>query len=162
MSERVYDNVIDKSTWGSGPWQSEPDKVQWTDPETALPCLAIRGPAGSWCGYVGVSNNHPAFEKDYDDVDVHVHGGLTYADHCQTGQPESHAICHVPEPGQPDNVWWLGFDCAHAFDLMPAFTAMLPTIGKLPQAEYRTLDYVRGEVASLARQLAVLKVSSGS
>ncbi len=157
MSERVYDNVIDKSTWRSGPWQSEPDKVQWTDPETELPCLAIRGPAGSWCGYVGVSNNHPAFEKDYDDVDVKVHGGLTYADHCQTGQPENHAICHVPEPGQPDNVWWLGFDCAHAFDLMPAFTAMLPTIGERPQAEYRTLDYVRREVASLAHQLAMLK-----
>jgi hypothetical protein len=30
---------LDKSEWGAGPWQIEPDKVQWQDNETGLPCL---------------------------------------------------------------------------------------------------------------------------
>ncbi len=53
---------VNKSTWGDGPWQNEPDKVQWTDQDTRLPCLAVRnGRIGNWCGYVGVSNDHPFF-----------------------------------------------------------------------------------------------------
>lgn len=51
------------------------------------------------CGYVGVTEGHPAFRKHYDQVDVDVHGGLTYG----------------AEPNK-DGVWWLGFDTAHAFD----------------------------------------------
>lgn len=27
----------DKSTWGDGPWQQEPDKKQWQDAATGLP-----------------------------------------------------------------------------------------------------------------------------
>jgi len=41
---------LDKSTWGPGPWQEEPDKVQWQDPQTGSVCLAVRGPMGGWCG----------------------------------------------------------------------------------------------------------------
>ena len=55
--------------------------------------------------------------KDYNALDVEVHGGLTYAGEC------SGSICHVPKPGEPDNVFWFGFDCAHAYDLSPATQA---------------------------------------
>jgi hypothetical protein len=37
--------TIDKSSWGNGPWQTEPDKAQWQDEETGLPCLAVRNAA---------------------------------------------------------------------------------------------------------------------
>lgn len=173
MTERVY-TTVDKSEWGDGPWQDEPDKIQWTDAETGLPCLVKRHSSlGHLCGYVGVSEGHPAFEKDYDDVRVaggsedgwpDVHGGLTYAAHCEEGD-EAMAICHIPEPGQPDHVWWLGFDCAHSGDLSPAMAARdrarfeetgdplwAPLAGH--EEKYRTVDYVRRECASLARQLA--------
>ena len=30
------------------------------------------------CGYLGVPKDHPWYGKDYDEVDVEVHGGLTY------------------------------------------------------------------------------------
>jgi hypothetical protein len=49
-TEREY-RTIDKSAWGPGPWTDEPDKVQWTDTATGLPCLAKRNPRGGhWCG----------------------------------------------------------------------------------------------------------------
>jgi hypothetical protein len=52
VKERIW-TFVDKRKWGPGPWMDEPDKIQYPDPETGLPCLAVRGPLGSWCGYVG-------------------------------------------------------------------------------------------------------------
>ena len=142
---------LDKASWGDGPWQQEPDKVQWVDAATGLDCLAHRGLAGAWCGYVGVPEGHPDFKRDYNDVPVSVHGGLTYADLCQENPDPCEGICHVPYEGRPDHVWWLGFDCAHAGDLSPRFDRRLPSL--LEYNTYRTLDYVKAECAQLARQL---------
>lgn len=57
--------TIDKSTWGPGPWQEEPDKIQYVDEATGLPCLIVRnGPTiGALCGYVGVLPGHPLHGK---------------------------------------------------------------------------------------------------
>jgi hypothetical protein len=140
---------IDKSGWGPGAWQDEPDKIQWVDEETGLDCLMVRHDSlGHWCGYVGVAEGHPAFEKDYDDVDVRVHGGLTFAAACQAD------ACHVPEPGRPEKVWWLGFDCAHAFDLSPSFRGRDRIFGD--RADYRDRAYVEAEIAALAGQLTAV------
>lgn len=191
----------DKSTWGRGPWLTEPDKKQWQDQATGVPCLAVRNHSGAWCGYVGVPPGHPAHGKDYDSVDVEVHGGLTFADKCADASPDSwarlqkrlrdavsearqypkgdaaqliqrctaagqdydtfveyvraHHICHLPEPGEPDDVWWFGFDCAHFGDCSPAYDNLLR------DGEYRTLEYVEHEVGALARQLAALAPRRG-
>jgi hypothetical protein len=59
--------TTDKTEWGAGPWQDEPDKRQWTDAVTGLPCLIVRGPIGALCGYVGVSSDHPLHGREYDD-----------------------------------------------------------------------------------------------
>jgi hypothetical protein len=139
-----------------GPWHKEPDKVQWIDEATNYACLAVRGRLGVWCGYVGVPEQHPFYKVDCDDLPVSAHGGLTYSDLCQEEAPEGHGICHIPEPGHPDNVWWLGFDCAHAFDLAPGMIRLdgLPSTGAgIFQEEYRTLAYVQRECESLAAQL---------
>jgi len=146
--------TIDKSTWGDGAWQQEPDKIQWQDEATNLPCLAVRHESfGHWCGYVGVGPGHPSHGKGYNDVDVDVHGGLTFADKC-VGTPER-GVCHVPEAGEPDHVWWLGFDCAHAFDRQPGMEARHPDLYDAAN-EYRRLGYVQKECRGLARQLAAL------
>ena len=68
-------------------------------------------------------------------------------------------ICHVPEAGRPDKVWWLGFDCAHLGDAMPGMNEFREAtrISALSEREtYRTLAYVKGEVEGLARQLAAM------
>ena len=56
--ETIEYRTMDKSVWGPGPWQNEPDKRQWQDEATGLPCLIVRNSMGALCGYVGVSEGH--------------------------------------------------------------------------------------------------------
>lgn len=103
--------------------------------------------------------------------DLQVHGGLTFAGGCRGHDDPSQGICHVPDTGESDTAWWFGFDCAHAFDLSPkmeeyrraradwpdtskALTALDPE-GKWKDV-YRDVDYVRGQCAELAKQLAAI------
>ena len=99
---------IDRSTWGLGPWDDEPDRVE--------------------------------FE----------HAGLPYADACRG------SICHVPQPGEPDNVWWFGFDCGHVGDVIPA----LPQVTEWTD-DSRDMAYVRAETTRLAEQLAAKTPRTG-
>lgn len=59
----------DRSNWGPGPWDREPDRFEWE--HAGLPCMLIRGPVGSWCGYAAVVPGHPMFGKDYSACLVH-------------------------------------------------------------------------------------------
>lgn len=137
---------VDRSGWPAGPWDSEPDRVDFH--HAGFACLALRaGRQGNWCGYVGVPKDHPAYGGDYNDLDVQVHGGLTYGSAC-----DGERICHVPAPGESDDLWWLGFDCLHFRDRAPGFSFHAD-----PDAEYRTLTYVRNEIESLADQLAAVR-----
>ena len=135
-----------------GPWADEPDKVQWVDKATGLDCLIVRNGVGALCGYVGLPPGHPLHGKDYgeahDLADINVHGGLTFANACNESAKDGHGICHVPFPGRPADVWWLGFDCAHYMDLSPRYTHLVGETGT-----YRDVAYVRAECASLAGQL---------
>lgn len=159
--DQPFDNQFPKSTWGPGPWQDEPDHIEWVDPATDLDCMINRGPSGALCGYVGVPPSHPAHGLNYDAVDaeVDVHGGLTYANSCE-GNPD---ICHVPKPGREPDVWWLGFDCAHAMDYAPKLQAQMRFVQEATGRQfmqvyglddvYRDVAYVTSEVEHLAMQL---------
>jgi len=146
--------------WPAGPWDGEPDKMQWPDAATGLPCLAVRhARSGYWCGYVGVAEGHPLYGKDGDDdaVCLDVHWGITFTDACAPGAAEDRGICHIPEPGEPDHVWWFGFDCAHCDDTSPQDAFYEATRSEWfwrTDGTYKTLDFVRSECARLAQQLA--------
>lgn len=147
--------TIDKSTWGPGPWQDEPDKKQWRDEATGLPCMILR-PNGTWCGYVGVSKGHPLYgdAREREDL-LEVHGGITFAGMCSPGD-ESHEICHIVEDGEDDAVFWIGFDCNHAFDFCPERAAIFKgnsLHSHSPDDVYRTQQYVEDQCRSLALQL---------
>lgn len=135
----------EKNTWPDGPWMTEPDTLDWVDEATDMDCKIVRNAIGALCGYVAVPPGHPAHGKDYDDVGVTVHGGLTYARPCQEGGE----VCHVPRPGYPDDVWWLGFDCAHYMDYCPG----MDRYGEKDHRRYRDIEYVQVECAELALQL---------
>lgn len=153
--ETIEYHTKDKSGWGVGPWQDEPDKRQWADEATGLPCLIVR-PHGSLCGYVGVPPGHWAHGVHYDDNrlgHIEVHGGLTFSRGCMHGDDESQGVCHKPAPGEPDDVWWLGFDTAHCWDVDPERSARWPEL-QPGDAEYRDMAYVAAQVAALAKQLA--------
>jgi hypothetical protein len=143
--------------WPAGPWDAEPDKVQWVDAATGLACLAKRhAQAGHWCGYVGVDETHPWHGKEMEEVpEVQVHGGLTFAEGCQQG-PIASTVCHLPQPGEPEHLWWLGFDCAHLMDHSPAresFARIAGLLAPLEGTRYRDLAYVRRQCAELAAQV---------
>lgn len=147
---------IDKSTWGPGPWQDEPDRVEWE--HAGHPCLITRNEGeGNLCGYVAVAPGHPWHGVDACDLQpgASAHSGVNYATAC------AGRICHVPKPGEPADVWWLGFDCGHAFDFAPGMAARIAGEGYGTHAAvlvtsarqtYRTVDYVRAHVEALAEQ----------
>jgi hypothetical protein len=163
-SELLPEEPIEKSTWGAGPWQTEPDRVEWE--HAGLPCLARRNPhSGNWCGYAAVPPGHPFHGLKYngDSADdgfsatpagqVDVHGGLTYSGFC-----DGH-ICHVPKPGAPANVFWFGFDCGHSCDFAPGYAARYPdffTNAQRREEVYRDLAYVTAEINQLAEQLVAV------
>lgn len=124
-----------------GPWDDEPDDIQWTDRATGYRCWMKRGASGGWNGYVEVGRDHPLWGLDYDDEkleNVEVHGGLTFVGSWL---------------GEGD--WWFGFDCGHAWDISPA----MPVYGFMPGDgyAYRDVAYVQGQVTHLAHQLKELE-----
>lgn len=150
--------LLDKSAWGDGPWQREPDFVRFR--HLGLPCLITRQDhSGHLCGYVAVPLGHPWHGEDYDAIDAEVHGRITYCNPC------AHNVCHVPKPGESDDVWWVGFDCAHGMSDYRPFKVPIPDgltpelLALVTQLEafnahgtYRDLAYVHAEVLGLADQ----------
>lgn len=142
------------------PWAEVPRRLAWRDRATGLPCVIRKAWTGALCGYVGVPPGNPFHGRSYEHVSVRVHGGLTYTEECN----EDLGICHRPRKRESDDFWWLGFDCAHGgMDIVPALrddfdklsTLLRMQLGRqLFRGKYRTAQYVREEIRSLARQLA--------
>lgn len=63
-------------------------------------------------------------------------------------------ICHTPEEGRPEDVWWFGFDCAHLGDVSPGHGREIELLGR---GTYKTFDYVKGQVEDLAASLAAVQ-----
>jgi len=161
MTESI-EHKVDRSGWDSGPWDDEPDREEWR--AHGMPCLIVRASStGALCGYVGVPPGHPLHGKSYGNAAVDaldVHGGITFGDKCGAVA----VICHVPLPGEPDAVWWLGFDCSHAGDSTPQgapdspFSGMsffgMDDFGYCGDEDYCDIAYVRTETEKLAAQLA--------
>ena len=142
-----------------GPWHDEPDHVDFE--HAGHPCILHRGPTGAWCGYVAVAPGHAWHGRGYEwdgGVDADVHGGITYAQKCLG------PICHVAKPGEPDDAWWVGFDCNHHLDM--DFQSVIehdggsyldsPYHGWI--ARYRDVEYVRAETMRLAEQARTARV----
>lgn len=138
--------MIDKSKWGEGQWTNENDREEWR--HAGFPCLAVRHPSlGHWCGYVGVPPGHACHGKGYSDIDVEAHGGLTYANACEGD------VCHVAKPGEPEEVWWFGFDCAHSGDVSTVMSAEY-RYSRVEFESYRDINYVRNWTNKIAEQLS--------
>jgi len=91
-----------------------------------------------WCGYVVIPVESKVAKwldekgQEYLDQRINVHGGITMF------QLE-------------DGLLWIGFDCAHAYDICMTNTSLHP-----PDAVYRDLKYATKEVKSLAEQILKL------
>jgi hypothetical protein len=180
-----------KPQWGEGPWTAEPDREEFRHAGLACLlhrgqlgawCGYVAVPPGHMLHGKHYGADVPELREAWErrkqsdgdmtlgramnalsgrdkasaEVLFDVHGGLTYSDSCQG------KICHVPAPGEPDDVWWFGFDCGHLGDLTPSMAALrqnpvfpLSLREAPPRAEvYRDIAYVRAETQRLAEQLA--------
>jgi hypothetical protein len=143
-----------RDEWPKGPWDVEPDAESWTDAETGYNCAILRGKLGVWCGYVMIDGHHPAFLKHYSDVNVNVHGDLTYSESFlnlgvfYTGINNEH---HFDK--EEKATWWLGFNCSHFGDVIPTAGVGSPSYFTGPGRTYKDVHFVRAEVTSLAKQL---------
>lgn len=169
-----------KAAWGPGPWQDEPDRLEWKDERTGLACLISRNMHfGNLCGYVGVPPMHPYFgwdrsddiklaPGDLEDTTVDDIGTLDAFIYMLQGGPSHGTIplsmtmkAHhgITFSGSIDDspLWWFGFDCGHAWDVAPAVERTLPPLG-IPDRKYRDIEYVRKEVTALAFQLRQLEM----
>ena len=105
--------------------------------------VVLHNGMGFRLGYVKVPADHPWYGLDYNDIGADVHGGLTFA-----GQ-------------DTESGYWVGFDCAHAFDKID--TALPWEFGRKGLYDYyvncepcvlRTQEYVEEQCRSLCEQAA--------
>jgi hypothetical protein len=104
-------------------------------------CMTKVSLMGIPCGYVGLDKSHPYYGKHYDDIqDIEVHGGLTFSGNLHE---------------MPGDLWWLGFDCGHAFDLS---WGLQPPWG-FPKFESNKSDqFVEEQTKRLAEQLEKIQL----
>ncbi|MGL4638850.1 MAG: hypothetical protein ACRCVX_03830 [Shewanella sp.] len=152
-------------------------KKEWVT-QSGFKAVILLTEMGHHCGYVGLTNDHALYGKDYSehcmaltvpsepigkrgiiplvchdgraspDIVFDVHGSITYSG----GNPDY--------PIKSDGLWWFGFDCGHSGDgkspeyltemrqKYPGFPSMWRDDG-----EFRDVDYCVAECESLARQM---------
>lgn len=98
---------------------------------------------GYRCGYVRIPAGHLWHGKGGDELEVNVHGGLTFAEH--------DADCGK---GGEDSAWWLGFDCAHFMDRPDPALPSYSETWDIGHGEVRSTEYVVAECCKLAGQAA--------
>jgi hypothetical protein len=169
---RKWHDQHDRSTWGKGLWDGEPDREQWSDSMTGYPCLAIRCDLGMWAGYVGVYPEHPAFGQEIDDLPGVNFWCYTDEHHFIEPWPvDPNAVVNVDDPKEsilqvvrmPDYLWFFGFDFAHAGDIIPSVVVAMANVqrslnrtalDKAFKSTYKDLAYVKKTCETVAIELA--------
>lgn len=139
--DRITYGIANRSGWRPGPWDDEPDKVQWIDETTGLHCLVLRE-RSHWCGYVGLPSGHPWCEGEAPLSVPDVRAEINYGPNPCT---DDGMICHDVE--QEDDVHWLGFDVASG-SREPWRCIDGPWNAGRP---YHGLPYVRAATTALAK-----------
>lgn len=108
----------------------------------------------SLLGYVAIEKNHVFYNVGYDDINIDVHGGLTYASNKQPPTVVKDTMTNkldyitMPHHNKPKNAWWVGFDCSHYGDIIPAH----PLLSN-GQDTYKGIEFVKNEIKGMVNQL---------
>lgn len=104
-------------------WENEPDYEEFE--YKGYLCNIRRNRMHAWCGYIGLPKEHPWYDKGYDEIDMDVHGGLTFA---QMGKST------MGEMKRDKKLWFIGFDCYHGGDYSPFYEVMIKKFEDNPEA----------------------------
>lgn len=91
---------------------------------------------GHLCGYIVIPEGHKLFGKDYDAVEeiyeyeIPSHGGLTFS-------------------GMVEGEHWIGFDCAHLYDLSPCYHPEVEDGEVYGNGVYRDMPYVESAIKKM-------------
>jgi hypothetical protein len=145
--------------WGDGPWQQEPDYI--TFDHSGRTCIMHRNQLGGWCGYVSVAPGHPYYGMQ--PASMFAAERMLYVPYVNQFPRTRHInyaskcnghVCHTPKPGEPDDVWWFGFDCIGSDDIVPAFMLMYSQRMLLNErAVYRDEEWVRQQLKDMAEAM---------
>lgn len=91
--------------------------------------------------YIKIPKNHKYYKKDYEEIDLEVHGGLTYSSKC-LGINENEKI----------EGWFLGWDYAHCEDYT-GYEEMYPIEFRTGGKKWTT-EEIQKEVLDACNQLA--------
>jgi len=152
--------------WGYGEWVEEADNVYFTHNE--IECHVIRSAhkesnaqnfhifGGHLCGYCRIPKDHPYYEKEYEEMNIDVYFALTFGEFL-------------------NNEYWIGFDCAHACDIIPSMQYLEKSNPGLIEIKkkckellkkinindnpktYKNMNFVIEECKSIAEQLNAIK-----
>lgn len=81
-----------------------PSKIESQFMYKGFQCTVMFTPMGYRCGYVKLKPSDKFFKKQYNQIPLVCHEGITYARDCLPG--------HTSE----DECWYIGLDCGHTFD----------------------------------------------
>jgi len=152
MQEKtIISPEIKLQQWGEGEWINEPDFVRFDYKgfACAIKRVAVwkKGEPdqlllGHLSGYVAIPKEHPLYKKEYPEIDIDCHGGLSFSE-------------------EDDLDWWIGFDCARSNDIMPYIEKMKKKFGidnsPIFNKTYRNISYVKAQCESIVDQLIEMK-----
>lgn len=108
---------------------------------------------GALCGYIGIPSFHPWYEMEIDDIPINVHFGLTFGQH-ELEMRDSSGEYH-PHRTEMD-IYWIGFDCAHFSDAVPAFVLLHDNNYPIEIEQYKDVEYVKKEITNMVTQAAAV------
>lgn len=105
-------------------------------------CMVLRMWDFHLNGYIEIKKGHKLYEVHYDKINnIEVHGGFTFS-------------------GTLDDKYYIGFDCAHAWDYIPSilhnynmYDFYISRIDRFTNEVYRTEKYVIKECKNVVRQI---------
>lgn len=128
--KHLYTKEFKQKLFGEGEWVDEPDIIKFE--YRGYKCLVFRvvkkDPfatdehyfGGHLCGYVLLSEGHKFYGKNYDEIDVDCHGGLTFSEFSDDYEEF--------DEFDIDRSHLIGFDCAHSGDYCPSSEEMMKKI----------------------------------
>lgn len=97
--------------------------------------------------YVRIPENHPYYKKDYNEIDIDVHGGLTY----------SKEYLDIGELPALDG-WFIGWDYAHLGDYAGWYEEKrYKALGLYEDAKKWTTEEIKEDVERVCAQLSKIK-----
>lgn len=98
---------LDRSSWGSGPWDNEPDyhEVRYRGYKIVL----VRSNLGFWCSYIGIPTKSKWSTEEYYDQ-INTAWGVTWNETA------------LPWGESEKDTFYIGFDYGHSSDYVPGIS----------------------------------------